>query len=86
MASVGLFAADRLELTGPSPFFLSGVLNTSNLMADEKKSSSTSTAKAAPAKTSTPAAKGGQNGKGDAPRNCFSDSYRSNFDGIDWSK
>jgi len=27
-----------------------------------------------------------QNGKGDAPRNCFSDKYRSNFDVIDWSR
>ncbi|MDQ8186414.1 hypothetical protein [Pelagicoccus sp. SDUM812002] len=55
-------------------------------MADEKKSSTASTTAAAPAKPSTPAAKEVQNGKGDAPRNCFSDSYRSNFDGIDWSK
>ncbi|MBD5780154.1 hypothetical protein IEN85_11685 [Pelagicoccus sp. NFK12] len=55
-------------------------------MADEKKSSSTTSTNAAPAKSSTSTATGGQNGKGDAPRNCFSDSYRSNFDGIDWSK
>lgn len=26
----------------------------------------------------------GQNGKGDAPRNIFSEEYRCNFDGIDW--
>lgn len=27
-----------------------------------------------------------QNGKGDAPRNCFSDWFRDNYDGIDWGK
>jgi len=27
-----------------------------------------------------------QNGKGDRPRNNFSDEFRSNFDSIDWSK
>lgn len=43
---------------------------------DSKKASSTSTSKE----------KKGQNGKGDAPRNCFSEDYRSNFDGIDWNK
>lgn len=55
-------------------------------MADEKKSSSVTPKKAAPEKSSTPAKTEVKNGKGDAPRNCFSDSYRSNFDGIDWSK
>lgn len=55
-------------------------------MADEKKSSSKSTKKEGAAKPSTPSVAGGKNGKGDAPRNCFSDDYRSNFDGIDWSK
>lgn len=25
-------------------------------------------------------------GKGDRPRNCFSNSYRNNYDLIDWSK
>ncbi len=24
-------------------------------------------------------------GKGDAPRNCFSEDYRDNYDDIDWS-
>ncbi len=24
-------------------------------------------------------------GKGDNPRNCFSDDYRDNYDGINWS-
>lgn len=27
-----------------------------------------------------------QNGKGDSPRNCFSEKYRSNYDGIDWGR
>jgi DnaJ-class molecular chaperone len=26
------------------------------------------------------------NGKGDAPRNCFSEKFRKNFDEIDWSE
>lgn len=25
-------------------------------------------------------------GKGDKPRNCFSEQYRSNYDDIDWGK
>ncbi len=28
----------------------------------------------------------GQNGKGDAPRNCFSERFRENFDLIKWSE
>lgn len=54
-------------------------------MAEEKKSTPKTTGKkgAAPKKASNVA---GQNGKGDAPRNCFSDAYRGNFDAIDWSK
>lgn len=28
----------------------------------------------------------GQNGKGDAPRNCFSKEYLTNFDSINWRK
>ncbi|MBC2606962.1 hypothetical protein [Pelagicoccus albus] len=55
-------------------------------MAEEKKSKSTSSNNTKPAKASTAAKSDGRNGKGDAPRNCFSDTYRSNFDGIDWSK
>jgi hypothetical protein len=27
-----------------------------------------------------------QNGKGDAPRNCFSQEFRDNHDSIDWRK
>jgi len=27
-----------------------------------------------------------QAGKGDKPRNCFSEQYRNNFDSIDWNK
>ena len=27
-----------------------------------------------------------QAGKGDRPRNCFSQQYRDNFDSIDWNK
>ena len=26
------------------------------------------------------------NGKGDSPRNCFSDQFRNNFETINWSK
>lgn len=63
-------------------------------MADEKKTSPKAekkpeAAKAEPAKTEPAKAKPAaevKNGKGDAPRNCFSDTYRSNFDGIDWGK
>lgn len=67
-------------------------------MSEEKKNTTTTASpastpsaastpsKTAPEKPSTPTKEGVQNGKGDAPRNCFSDTYRSNFDGIDWSK
>ena len=75
-----------MELTGGLALFLSAISNLFNPMADEKKSSSETPKKAEPEKSSTPAKAEVKNGKGDAPRNCFSDSYRSNFDGIDWSK
>ena len=26
------------------------------------------------------------NGKGDKPRNCFSEDYKKNYDNIDWGK
>lgn len=62
-------------------------------MADEKTSTPVKTESSAPAKpaaastdASTAAKSEVGNGKGDAPRNCFSESYRSNFDTIDWSK
>ena len=29
---------------------------------------------------------GGRNGKGDGPRNIFSEEFRSNYDSIDWSR
>ena len=56
-------------------------------MAEETKSTPSKSESSAPATTSSANADSpGQNGKGDAPRNCFSDKYRSNFDAIDWSK
>lgn len=58
-------------------------------MADQKKNTEkTSSKKASPAvkPTATATKAAGKNGKGDAPRNCFSDEYRGNFDAIDWSK
>ncbi len=65
-------------------------------MAEETKSApvKTETTKIAPVKTETSAPSGAatapaadaKNGKGDAPRNCFSDKFRSNFGSIDWSK
>lgn len=59
-------------------------------MAEENKSSSNGSAsKTTESKSpaATPAsATAGQNGKGDSPRNCFSETFRSNFDAIDWSK
>ena len=55
-------------------------------MAEETKSTPVKTETSAPSVApSAPEAKG-QNGKGDAPRNCFSDKYLSNFGKIDWSK
>ena len=52
----------------------------------ETKTSNGATKKESP--SSKAQEKGGtvQNGKGDSPRNCFSDGYRSNFDGINWNK
>ena len=35
-----------------------------------------------PPKNWSPDRKPSQNGKGDAPRNCFSDAYRDNYDAI----
>ncbi len=59
-------------------------------MADEKKSSPKKAEKSKPASSdSAPKSKSspaGQNGKGDGPRNIFSEEFRSNFDSIDWSK
>ena len=55
-------------------------------MAEETKSASPKSDSSAPAKAPAATASETQNGKGDAPRNCFSESYRSNFDAIDWSK
>lgn len=63
-------------------------------MAEETKSTAKSPAPSAPGNApsaektpAAPAVAGAvQNGKGDAPRNCFSDSYRSNFDQIDWGR
>lgn len=54
-------------------------------MSEKKKS----TANKTEAKASKPSATSKdvvRNGKGDAPRNCFSDTYLKNFDSIDWSK
>ena len=52
----------------------------------ETKNSNTATKKDSP--SCKVQSKGGtvQNGKGDSPRNCFSEGYRSNFDGINWNK
>lgn len=53
-------------------------------MAEEKKSAAKK-----PEKKSTPKSKAGaaaRNGKGDGPRNIFSEDFRSNFDSINWSK
>ena len=58
-------------------------------MADAKKSTSKKTESKPDTskKASTPSTGStAQNGKGDAPRNCFSDEYLKNFDSIDWSK
>jgi|GEM_PF-642467 len=63
-------------------------------MSEEKKSppkkteSKPADSKAAKPEGKTEAAgwKAGQNGKGDGPRNNLSESFRSNFDAIDWGK
>lgn len=59
-------------------------------MAEEKKTEAKKpepkAPEAAPAAPSSPAADATGNGKGDAPRNIFSDKFRQNFQSIDWSK
>lgn len=62
-------------------------------MAEEKKSAAKKADKKPEKKStsseSTPKSKGeapSRNGKGDGPRNIFSEEFRSNFDSIDWSK
>jgi len=56
-------------------------------MSEEKKSAPKATeSKSSEGSSSKANCSLGQNGKGDGPRNCFSDTYRSNFDSIDWSK
>jgi len=58
-------------------------------MAEEKSSSpkkpdpKPSSSESAPKAKSEPVV---QNGKGDVPRNIFSEDFRKNFDAIDWSK
>ena len=58
-------------------------------MAEEKKTAAKKPEKKTAEKKSTPKAKAtpvAKNGKGDGPRNIFSEEFRSNFDAIDWSK
>ena len=58
-------------------------------MAEEKKSSPSKTESKPSASESKPKAKtepASQNGKGDVPRNIFSEDFRQNFDSIDWGK
>ncbi|MFL3658907.1 MAG: hypothetical protein ACJ07L_12770 [Opitutales bacterium] len=60
-------------------------------MAEEKKTAAKKPEKKTAEKKSTPKAKAkatpvAKNGKGDGPRNIFSEEFRSNFDSIDWSK
>jgi hypothetical protein len=60
-------------------------------MAEEKKTAAKKPEKETAEKKSTPKAKAkatpvAKNGKGDGPRNIFSEEFRSNFDSIDWSK
>ncbi len=55
-------------------------------MSEENKSTPTKEVPSAPSPSAPASAGGGQNGKGDAPRNCFSDKFRSNFDAINWGK
>ena len=50
-------------------------------MATKTKKSSSSSTKSSSASKST-----AQNGKGSAPRNNTSKTFRSNFDGINWGK
>jgi len=58
-------------------------------MAEDKKSSPKKPESKPSKSESTPKAKSdsvSQNGKGDVPRNIFSDEFRNNFESIDWSK
>ena len=48
-------------------------------MSSNKKSNSKSTPKSPPKSVA-------KNGKGDSPRNIFSQKFKSNYDKIDWSK
>lgn len=57
--------------------------------AEKKESSSKKAEKKTNSDESSPKPKSepnAQNGKGDGPRNIFSEEFRSNFDSIDWSK
>lgn len=78
------FVIDRL-----SRIFFLAPLNFATTMAEEKTSSpSKAESKPSPSE-STPKAKtdsSSQNGKGDVPRNIFSEDFRQNFDSIDWGK
>ncbi len=72
-----------------SSIFLLAPLNFATTMAEEKKSSPSKTESKPSASESKPKAKtdsASQNGKGDVPRNIFSEDFRQNFDSIDWSK
>ncbi|HCR30552.1 MAG TPA: hypothetical protein DIV79_11095 [Opitutae bacterium] len=61
-------------------------------MAEEKKTAKKSTSKPEKKKGSADAApkvesnSSSQNGKGDGPRNIFSEEFRSNYDSIDWGR
>lgn len=58
-------------------------------MAEEKKSSPKKPESKPSKSEKTPKSKNdsvGKNGKGDVPRNIFSEEFRNNFDTIDWSK
>ncbi len=50
---------------------------------DSKPEKSKGSADAAPKAASNPSS---QNGKGDGPRNIFSEEFRSNYDSIDWGR
>jgi hypothetical protein len=72
-----------------SRIFLLAPLNFGTTMAEEKKSSPSKAESKPSASESKPKAKAGpasQNGKGDVPRNIFSEDFRQNFDSIDWGK
>lgn len=63
-------------------------------MAEEKKTAAKPTSKPEKKKGSADAApkatsdsnSSSQNGKGDGPRNIFSEEFRSNYDSIDWGR